>query len=283
MHLFVVCTHNEGYYDALVASAKRGGYAMKTLGWNQKWGGFVWRLTLMLDALSTMNPDEVVCFTDAFDVIVLLPAVELEARYRAMVNDGRVLLSVENPIGEPVAGFVGRKLFGVCIDNKTLNAGAYMGTVTGLRVFIRLIQTTAQREGMVDDQKVLNRMCQKLRTDNMVAIDTQGDIFFHATCENGVVGFVSGSCPFGLGDGLKNPWTGRPPAILHAPAGLSLRSVCRMLSLPEGRVRSRWMWFATNYWWEMGMGMLLVVVIFGTVTLLVMRHHRLRIDVTSAP
>lgn len=281
MHLFVVCTHNEGYYDALVLSAKRGGYAMQTLGWQQKWGGFVWRLALMMDAMATLDDTEVVCFTDAFDVIVLVPSAELEARYRSVVNDGRVLLSVENPMGEPVADFVGRSLFSACINNKILNAGAYIGTVAGLRVFIRLIQTVARERGFTDDQKVLNRICRELRRDNVITIDTQGDIFFHAVCKNGVPGFVSGTCPFGLGQDLQNPRTGRRPAVLHAPGGLSLNRICEKLGLPNGRVRNRWRWFATNFLWEMIIGAIVFIIISVVAILLVKWCRGRHVDVSN--
>ena len=260
MYLFTVCTHNEGWYDALVMSAQQGGYVMETLGWHYKWGGFVWRLALMMEAMSKLREEDMVCFTDAYDVIMLVPATELEARYRLLVNNGGVLISVENPTGEAMVDTVGRALFGHCVKNKTVNAGAYMGTVSGMRTFLTFIQKVAHKRRERDDQKVINSMCPYLLR-SMLTVDTQGDIFFHATCANGVVGFVSGTCPFGLNADLINPLTNRRPAVLHAPAGLNLDYVCEQLGLPKGIKRKRWTWFASNYGWEMKMGSAICVII----------------------
>ena len=136
MYLFTVCTHNDGWYDALVVSAKRGGYIMKTLGWQCKWGGFVWRLGLMMDAMSNLREDDIVCFTDAYDVIMLVSAPELESRYRLLVDNGGVLISVDNPTREVVVDPIMRAIFGNCVGDKVVNAGAYMGTVAGMRTFL---------------------------------------------------------------------------------------------------------------------------------------------------
>jgi hypothetical protein len=263
MHLLVVCTHNEGCYDALTMSAQRCDYHMFTLGWKQKWRGFVWRLTLILDALSVMRDEEVVCITDAYDVIMLIPAMELEARYRALVGDeGKVLLSVENPLDHSMAGTIGLLMYGRCINNKTVSAGAYMGTVAKLRVFLMFIQEVAVTNKYTDDQKVLNRNCDVLHDANIITVDLQGDIFFHATCQNGVNGFMSGDCLFGLNNNLENPRTGRRPAILHAPGGLNLDPICQQLQLPPTRIRNRWRWFAHNYCKDW--------IVFGTIVLLIM-------------
>ena len=260
MYLFAVCTHNDGWYDALVMSAQQGGYIMETLGWQCEWGGFVWRLGLMMDAMSKLEEEDLVCFTDAYDVIMLVPATELEARYRLLVNNGGVLISVDNPTREVIVDTVVGAIFGTCVDDKTVNAGAYMGTVAGLRTFLHLIQKVAANRGERDDQKVINSLCRYIVKD-LLTVDTRGDIFFHTACKTGVVGFVSGTCPFGLNEDLVNPLTNRRPAVLHAPAGLNLDYVCEQLGLPKGIKRKRWTRFASDYGWHMAIGSVICVVL----------------------
>ena len=269
MKVFAVCTHTEGWYNALAISAQRGGYNLITIGWQQTWGGFVWRMSLILDALETLNEDEIICFVDAYDVIILVPAIELRARYTALVHDGRVLLAVENPLKEPLAYTLKRAVFGACVGGQTVNAGAYMGTVAMVRKFIVLILNRAQETSQPNDQKVLNSLCRTLVKDELIAVDTEGDVFFHAVCaSNRVSGVVHGYCLFGLGANLENPLTGRRPAMLHAPGGLSLDRVCRRLDLPEGHVRKRMTWIVQNYKIESvifgGVLFIIVVVIICT-------------------
>ena len=273
MYLFTVCTHNDGWYDALVVSAKRGGYIMKTLGWQCKWGGFVWRLGLMMDAMSNLREDDIVCFTDAYDVIMLVSAPELESRYRLLVDNGGVLISVDNPTREAVVDQIVGAIFGNCVGDKTVNAGAYMGTVAGLRTFLHLVQKVAHNRGEGDDQMVINSLCRHI-TKDLLTVDTRGDIFFHTACANGVVGFVSGTCPFGLDRNLVNPLTDRRPGVLHAPAGLNLDHVCEYLGLPMGKRRHRWKWFAYNYGWHMAIGITLCIILIALITVVICHFFR---------
>jgi hypothetical protein len=263
MRLFAVCTHVEGWYDALVGSAVRGGYNLTTIGWQEKWGGFVWRMSLMLDALKNLDREEIICFVDAYDVIMLVPAIELRQRYDALVLDGRVLLGVENPMKEPFMRAIKKGVFGTCVNGYTVNAGAYMGSVATVHTFIVHILNRAKETNEPNDQKVLNGgLCQMLVEKKLIAIDERGDVFFHAVCATNVwSGLVRGECLFGLGVDLENPLTGRRPAILHAPGGLNLDRVCQRLDLPKGRVRNRWRWIIDNYKIEFGICVLLFVVI----------------------
>ena len=112
---------------------------------------------------------------------------------------------------------------GSCMTNKTVNARAYMGTVAGMCRYITFILEQARTQGQTDVWKVLNISCYEHHHQNLIAIDTQGDVFFHTGCVNGLSHYVmSDRCQFGLGPNLENPITRRGPAVLHAPGGLSL-------------------------------------------------------------
>lgn len=234
----------------------------------------MWRWGLVRAALEPLGDGEMVCVVDAYDVLPLVDATELEARYREAVgaDGGRVLLGMENPLQEPPMPWASRVIFGNCLHHRTVNAGGFLGTVGCVRKFLDVLMRNAARWNHTDDQKVLNRSCRELHA--LIQVDESGDFFFHATCVPHFPGWILGSCPFGLhivqdDDRPMNPLTGRPPAILHAPAGLSLDSVCRRLRLPLGRRRSRWQWMLGNFWREWVVSILVLVVLVGLVRTLV--------------
>jgi uncharacterized LabA/DUF88 family protein len=69
LHLVTVATHKDGYFDYLVESCKRNGKDVKVLGYEEKWQGFNWRFTLILDYLKKLNKNDIVCVIDGYDVL----------------------------------------------------------------------------------------------------------------------------------------------------------------------------------------------------------------------
>ena len=53
MKLFTVATKEEGYYSILKQTALENGFLLKTLGWNDTWKGFAWKIDLYLQELKT--------------------------------------------------------------------------------------------------------------------------------------------------------------------------------------------------------------------------------------
>jgi hypothetical protein len=71
-HLVTVATHSQGYFDTLVSSCERHGHVLNVLGWGQPWKGFGQKLNyLTLFIRDHTQPDDVVMFIDAFDVVML--------------------------------------------------------------------------------------------------------------------------------------------------------------------------------------------------------------------
>ena len=60
MKVFSVATDRVAFLSSLEDSARRFGYDLHVLGRDQKWQGFLWRWTLVLDAVEALDPDEVV-------------------------------------------------------------------------------------------------------------------------------------------------------------------------------------------------------------------------------
>jgi hypothetical protein len=81
MKLVTVATHSERYFPYLKLSAEKYGHELVVLGWGEKWKGFVWRFELMREYLKNLDPNEIVCFIDAFDVVILQDPQTIEAKF----------------------------------------------------------------------------------------------------------------------------------------------------------------------------------------------------------
>jgi hypothetical protein len=275
LHLVTVCTHEDGWFAALRESAHRNGHHLTVLGWGLPWTGFSMRLRLMRDYLRTLPDAELVCFVDAYDVVMLVDASELRDRYARLAPGGQVLLGTENPLRDPIANFVKTTVFGTCGGPTALNAGAYMGSVAYMRRFIAVVHG-ADGDG-ADDQKALHAACARLTQEGLVIVDADGDVFFHATCIPAMPWkYFTGRCAFGLTPDLVNPRTGRRPAVLHAPGGLELGGVCALLGLPPGQRPRRVVWMLSNFWPELLLGVLVLGGIVAAAICAVRRLRRLR-------
>ena len=100
MHIVTVCTHNDGWFDALRVSCERNQCQLSVLGWGHPWKGLTWKFLLMQQFLNQcQNDNEVIAFVDAFDVIILEPSHVIYERFYTLTRNGsRVLLGVENPM-----------------------------------------------------------------------------------------------------------------------------------------------------------------------------------------
>ena len=92
MKVYSVATHSQGYYSEYLESAKKHNIDLIILGFGQKWGGFIWRFKLLIDALKKLNKNEIVMFTDAYDVIFLTSNEEIEKKFKSF--NTRILVGI---------------------------------------------------------------------------------------------------------------------------------------------------------------------------------------------
>lgn len=69
--ILCVATRNSGYYEILQESCKKFNYELITLGWGQKWQGFIWKHKLYYQYLKTVKSNEIIMLSDAYDVVCL--------------------------------------------------------------------------------------------------------------------------------------------------------------------------------------------------------------------
>lgn len=171
MKLITVATHSEGYFPILIQSCNRFHAKIDVLGWGKKWGGFTQRWIWIKEYLDKFPDDEIVCFVDAFDVVLLRPLEDIEAIFRSMNTE--ILISVEYE--RKAFGNLLRWInFGKC-QKSFINAGTYIGYVRSLKIFINDICNTFDcNDKTLDDQVILTSYCQK---NNNIKLDTQRQIF----------------------------------------------------------------------------------------------------------
>lgn len=176
MKLVTVVTHSDGYFPWLLQSCERFGISLEVLGWGQKWQGFAWRLTLMMRYLRDLDPREVVCFIDGYDVIMLKPLQELETRFHRLKYEYpkcKVFVAEERHV-HTVQRWGTKMTFGTCKD-RFLNAGTYMGYAGDILEIIENIYAINPKFN-ADDQQMLLSYCAKYPED--IYVDRNSLLFF---------------------------------------------------------------------------------------------------------
>jgi hypothetical protein len=169
--LVTVVTHSDGYFPWLEKSCKRFNVELIKLGWGQKWLGFSWRFKLMIDYLKTIDPDELVIFIDAYDVILLRPLDDIEEYYNNIVKmSNKKIIIAKDKVINPFINLIATFYFDTCKDTR-ICAGTYLGKCLDILEILNKIDY----EISVDDQILFTNYFKK--NPNEVYIDTDY-IFF---------------------------------------------------------------------------------------------------------
>jgi hypothetical protein len=173
MKIITVATESKGYYPYLQASAKKHHAELVTLGWNQAWKGFTWRLHLMKDFLATLPRDEVICFVDGYDVLLLRNVDELETAFKYFAGTHGVQMVVGCENSPLLQRTLGTYIFKKCND-RLLNAGTYIGYAGHILRMLTDIIKQSRTHGD-DDQVILTQYCRA--NPQSIYIDCDGHFF----------------------------------------------------------------------------------------------------------
>lgn len=155
--LVSVATHSDGYLPWLQKSCDRHNVKLNILGWNQKWQGFVWRFSLMIDYLKSVDPNELVCFIDAYDVILLRSLDDIEEYYNNIVKlTGKKIIIASENAHNPYIKQMSEFIFDKC-KNIQINAGTYMGRAKDILEV--LTDMNSKNKPSDDDQVVYTDYC----------------------------------------------------------------------------------------------------------------------------
>jgi hypothetical protein len=175
MHIVTVATKSEGYFNYLVESCKRNGGKLEVLGWGQEWKGFMMKIYLFKDYLNNLDDDDIVCFVDGYDVIILQPVDKIETLFR---NSGKKILFSQDSNADiiPFIEMFCKYYFGT-YKNYRLNAGTFIGYVKYFKkIFNNICNEYNCNDKNLDDQIIFTKICNKYN-DNDIDIDVNKEIF----------------------------------------------------------------------------------------------------------
>jgi hypothetical protein len=213
LHIVTVATKNEGYFDFLHQSCKRNGGKLEVLGWGEKWQGHSQKLKLMHIYLQNLHDNDIVCFVDGYDVIILQPVQTIESIFKKSGKNIIVSRDIETE-NIPILSTFGNMYFGKC-KNYPINSGTYMGYVKYLKILLNDILTNYDLEVHKDDQILFTKICNKY---DEVAIDIDRKLFL-VTChlDNNVNKITFENKQLKFRDAY--------PCILHAPSNYDLNHI----------------------------------------------------------
>lgn len=175
-HLVTVATNSQGYFQNFLESCNKHGMPLTVLGWGQRWQGFTWRFTLVMDFLKTLPPGDIVAFVDAYDVICLHPKEVLIDRFKKHRRN-IVFISEKTNFQNLV--------FGKRCKGLDVNGGFYMGYAGALLDMLTKVHRiitlpeNRKRPKFKDDQAVWWHVCNNELSEffnKHVSVDTTGHI-----------------------------------------------------------------------------------------------------------
>lgn len=205
MKLVTVATHSERYFPILLESCNRYDIDLTVLGWNQKWGGFMMKYDLMKEYLDSLQDTDIVCFVDAYDVIVLQPLDELERKFISM--NANIVVAYDT-------GIFHKYIFGTC-KGLRINSGTYIGYVCSLKQMLSqmCIENNCKSKSL-DDQRVLTMYCK----NNDIKVDIESKMFFTKKYNT--------KCKI---IDKKVIYNNSYPCILHGPGNHNMDDILRQL------------------------------------------------------
>jgi len=182
IHVVTVANKSDGYYKILKQSCILHGCKLTTLGFGEKWGGFVWKYTQMQKFLKTVDPTDIVIFVDGFDVIMTEHIDTFMTKYNEFGKS--IVIGISN-LNE-LTKFISRRVFKVVKYNGKRYytcSGLYVGFVSDLSTMFDLIDRYLGFSNYNDDQVLLNKFLNssnpiiKEFVKSKIALDTQVTLF----------------------------------------------------------------------------------------------------------
>jgi hypothetical protein len=219
MKLVTIATKNERYYPYLKLSAERNGYELVTLGWGEKWQGFVWKFEIMKEYLRSLNENEIVCFVDGYDVIILQDVNVLEKNFNDITfgDKSKIVLALEKETDSYLGNLITStwtNFFSYKCNNKLINSGTYIGYSSTLLDTFNSICKEFECKHDSDDQVLLQKYCAK-RSDRFI-FDTESNLFL--TMPDLMKPISSNTNDIVIENKILTFKVNIKPCIFHAPA-----------------------------------------------------------------
>jgi hypothetical protein len=153
MKVITVATHPDRYYESMLDSAKKNNIDITVLGMGEKWQGFGWKFTKMIEYLEKVNMNELVMFIDAYDVIFLDNGKRIEEKFLEIKKkiNFKILIGVDSIPTNNLHKYAYKRIFSSNPHN--INSGVYMGYAKDIYNVLLNIKKNNDLNNM-DDQKM---------------------------------------------------------------------------------------------------------------------------------
>lgn len=161
IHIITVATKPGGYLKWLEQSCKRNGTKLTILGMGTEWKGYISKYILMNEYLNIIPEDDIICFVDAYDVIMLQNIEILKDKFinHTKNTDYKLICAVDTEdIPSTVFKPITKWFYGIEQDqNHIINSGTYIGTCKFIKKMYKdMIEIYNSNNLLSDDQFLLN-------------------------------------------------------------------------------------------------------------------------------
>jgi hypothetical protein len=156
-------THNERYFELLKQSCPD----IVVLGYGEAWNGGYGKITSIVQFCETKKPNDIICFVDGFDSIILSSKKKILKKYKSLHIP--LVISQKSSPSSIFSKYVQDKMYGRYKD-KHLNAGLFMGTAKSIIDFWKDMKETE------NDQAYATQKCNKI---DYVKIDDEHKVFYN--------------------------------------------------------------------------------------------------------
>lgn len=180
MKVFTVATHSQNMFPFLQRSAKRFGHNLHVLGWGETYRNHLQKDELMLEAVTSLPDDEIVCFVDGFDSILCSTPEELLHAYRASGNT--FIMSVDGRRSKlqwlryPLWCYSYLRVFPRIHGGVFINTGMYMGTAREIKDWLTRVQHFTQD---TNSNQVAWGRCINANPVHAPAVDEYSRLFYN--------------------------------------------------------------------------------------------------------
>lgn len=238
IHVVTVANKSDGYYEILKDSCIRNGCKLTTLGFGEKWGGFVWRFELIQTYLKSVNPYDIIIIIDGFDVIMTEHIDVFIDKYNKIGKS--IVIGISNL--NALSRYMGKRVFKSIKYNQKqyfICAGMYVGYASDLSMMYNLINQYLGFKNYNDDQVLL---CKFLNSTNpiiqdfvnsKIALDTKVTLFNNTARKSTLDTIFKTTSKINLeydsiSDKLINQY-GESSSFIHGPGSIDLKQYIEKL------------------------------------------------------
>jgi hypothetical protein len=219
LYIITVVTESKYYFPYLKDSCKLNGIELIVLGYGEKWKGFNWRSKLIINFLSKLNRDDIVCVIDGYDVLCTRNLLELPNIFKNIQQKkgckmivGHDKIVKHNKLMQNFSSICNKFFFSTC-QNILINIGTYIGYSNDIIEILNKIQIMNSKDD-ADDQILITKYCNIY--PNEIYIDTNNEIFLAIDSPlNKITDFI-------IIDNRIVSYNGNKPFFIHGPGSTYL-------------------------------------------------------------